>query len=206
MRRPRTRGLTVPRALLGLVVQQPGTVASIGDRLVETFPWGQWEDNEAHKALPRMERQGLVCAGPAGAKGDAGLRWYQATQLGVADMRGWLREPALMPHALRDSLQAKLEFMAESDLPSLIEMVQEEEESCDREYERAHKLSRQSQYTRMRLAPARAGWREKKQDVRVGDEAVVWQCMALRLKSLREQLEALRDEITGADRERGERG
>lgn len=198
--------MTVPRAVLAVVVRKPGTLGSINDDLIEVLPEGRWEGNEAHKAVPRMEKEGLVCVGEGSSGEAAGLRWYEATQLGVEQHHDWMGEPAALPPALRDPLQAKLEFVQPRDLPGLHDAVREEEEACAAEYQRAHRLHLKVQHDRLRGVSQSTGWEQKRLEAKLADEAVLWQFMALRLKKAREQLVEMGEVLKDERRERGDRG
>ncbi len=153
-----------------------------------------------------MQKEGLVRVVAAGVSGEAGLVWYEATQLGVADHHSWVREPAVVPHALRDSLQAKLEFVEPEDLPSLRKSIREEEKACTDEYQRVHRLLREAQRARIHVSSQAVGWEQKRHETRLGDEAVLWELGALRLRKAHEQLVELEQESKGEQRERGDRG
>jgi hypothetical protein len=75
-----------------------------------------------------------VKKGPAGT---SSLDSYEATSEGVAQVRTWIRESAVVPPVLRDSLQGKLAFSREEqDLLGLLKTVREEEDAYARRYAR----------------------------------------------------------------------
>jgi hypothetical protein len=101
---------------------------------------------------------------------------------------------------LRDSLQAKLEFLREEeDLLGLLETVREEEDAYARRYAEAHRGDVRARQARRRLRARgkRASLVDLVRDVKLADEAAVWGLMVKRLERLRENLEDALDELQG---------
>ena len=194
----RTGEMTASMAVLCLVVERPDTMASVGVRLARQFPDAWWSRNAAHSNLPSLVKQGLVCRAKKGPSGTPSLDSYRATEAGVAQVRRWIRESAVVPPVLRDSLQGKLEFSREEkDVLGLIDAVREEEDACARRYADAHTSDMRARQARRRLRSRgrRASLRELVEDVKLADEAALWGLMVKRLAGLRENLEDILDEL-----------
>jgi hypothetical protein len=199
MSRSRSGELTASMAILGLVVQQPDTVAGIGLRLPERFPRASFARSAAHNNLPSLARQGLVRVVKHGP--EPSLDRYEATPDGAARFRAWLRASSAAPPALRDALHAKLEFSERSDLKLLIGAIQEEEQACVSEYGAAHARLLAAR----RTAADPADWRAVVGGALRADEAMLWGMRARRLQRLREHLEDVdaEDGTSGGGRDGG---
>jgi hypothetical protein len=192
--------LSAAMALLGLLVEQPDTGAGVGVRLSEQFPRAGWSRNVAHNNLPSLERQGLVRVVSRHPSGKVSLCGYEASAAGVAKLRAWIRESAVVPPVLRDALQGKIEFSIPEDLRVLAREIGAEEIVCAGEFARAHTHSKQAQKLRSRRgakggAPA---WDVLTRELQIADEAVVWSQRAKRLQGLREHIEDVLEETEGS--------
>jgi hypothetical protein len=196
---PRTNEMTASMAVLCLLVDHPDTVASLAVRLSQQFPDARWGRNAAHNNISSLVKQGLARRVREARPGQpSSMDGYDATDAGIDEVRGWVREFAVVPPVLRDVLQAKLEFSrAEEDLLGLIETVREEEDACARRYADAHRhdIRAQQARRRQRARGRRPSLAERLRDVKLTDEATLWGLMAKRLATLREDLEDLLDEI-----------
>ena len=196
--------LATTAAFLGHVVRQPDTLAALGDRVVQTFPRARWRPNVAYKAMPSLEKKGLVRV--VSRRTDApGLTRYEATGKGTQEHKAFMREPLLMPPVLRDVLQAKLEFMTPDDpdeLRGLIQQIQVAEEHCDQEFAEAHAAYMVAQRRRRQYPHEQSGREAKAQEAKLADQADVLEFMCLRMQKLRKRLEPLLKEIEG-EREAG---
>src|SRR5258708_34230784 len=128
MPRKRLVGLSAGEAVLGLVIEQPDSGSRLGQRLVERFRSAQFTRSTAHNALSRLAEQGLVRV--VAEEGPTGEHRYEATPLGVEHFRAWLRACSAAAPALREELQAKVEFCTAEDLPQLIAAICAEERAC----------------------------------------------------------------------------
>jgi len=209
MARPRTGEMSASMAVLCLLVERPDTVASLGVRLAQQFPDARWRRNAAHNNMSSLVNQGLVSLVKKAPSGQpTSMDSYRATDAGVAEVRTWLRESAVVPPVLRDVLQAKLEFAhEEEDLLGLIQTVREEEDACAKRYADAHMNDMRVQQERRRLRSRgrRPSFHDGVRDVKLADEAALWGMMSKRLVKLRENLEDLLEEIreppvSGVDR------
>ncbi|HEY2202386.1 MAG TPA: hypothetical protein VGH56_10875 [Solirubrobacteraceae bacterium] len=190
---PRTGDLSASKAVLGLLVEQPDTVAGVGVRLAQRFPHARWSRSAVYTNLPSLVKQQHVRLVKEGHK--PALNRYEATATGVAHFRGWLRESATVPPVLRDALQGKLEFSQREDLLALIETVRQEEEACGQKYAAAHRRFRKARELSHRPTEQATDWEEMVRRVQVADEAKVWGLQVRRLQDLLEELEGLLEEI-----------
>jgi DNA-binding PadR family transcriptional regulator len=193
MASPLTGDTTATMAILGLLAEQPDTVAGVARRLNERLPQGRFAHNAAHNNMDTLARGGDIRMVKPGAKRT--LDRYEATGEGVARFRKWLHESSTVLPAVRDAVRAKIELCGEEDLPALIQAISEEEEVCAVEAGAAHArllAARQAEG----LRPSSPGdWRAKVQDPLRLDEMVLWGFRAKRLERLRGGLEELCEEF-----------
>lgn len=192
--------MSASMAVLCLLVESPDTTASLGVRLVKQFPDARWSRSAAHNNMESLAKQGFISLVKKGPPGRSSLDSYEATHEGVTQARRWIRESAVIPPVLRDSLQAKLEFSREEeDLLGLLETVREEEDAYARRYAEAHRGDVRARQARRRLRARgkRASLVDLMRDVKLSDEAAVWGLMVKRLERLRENLEDALDELQG---------
>jgi DNA-binding PadR family transcriptional regulator len=189
----RTGDLSASIAVLGLVVERPDTVASVGVRLGERFPRAYFSRNAAHNNLPSLARQGFVEVVNRGA--EPSLDRYEATPSGLAHFQKWVRESTAVPPALRDALQGKLEFSGQGDLLALLKTVCEEEDACAREYAVAHRHASAARRLRHRSTGKHVDLSSRLRGIQIVDEANLWSLMVQRLRRLREELEELVEEM-----------
>jgi len=176
-------------AVLGLVVQRPDTIAGVAFRLSETFPRARWSPGAAHTNMPNLAKQGLLRVSQAGP--EPTLERYEATSRGVEEFRQWLARSSSLPPALRDGLQAKLEFIEFDELAGFIQTVRKAERDCRSEYAAAHgRWKAFGGLGSTETTPDQA-LRHKLKAVQMVDEVMLWGAQAKRLASLRSQLESL---------------
>jgi DNA-binding PadR family transcriptional regulator len=190
----RARGgdLSVSMAVLSLVVEQPDSVAGVGRRLAERFPNARFGRNAAHKSLPSLEKQGLVCV--VTTRKRRSLDIYEATPAGVGRVREWLHDSSAVLPALRDDLRAKLQHVRdEADLRRLMDAIGEQEDACNAEYARAHAARKAAARLRGWRDARDRDWRDTVERTLICDEAVLWGSRAMRLQRLRECLEGRTD-------------
>jgi DNA-binding PadR family transcriptional regulator len=191
--------LTPRMMVLGLVVQQPDSVAGVARRLADQFASARFPKTSAHNNLPSLAAKGYVRILETGDR--SSLDRYEATAEGVGLFREWLHHTELPP-AIRDALQCKLEFLEREDLAALIQLVGEEEQAYTAAFDIAHTRVRREQ--RSRLARGRpVDWRVRLRGVQNKDEAMLWSLMSKRLEHLREELEELLGEISPGEVDRG---
>jgi len=197
MARVRSGELSASMAILGLVIQQPDTIAGVALRLEERFPRARFARSAAHNNIPSLARQGLVRL--VEPSGEGSHDRYEATSDGTEQFREWLRDSSTGPPALRDALHAKLELSQEDDLQALIRAVNEEEQACEQELADAHARH----IAAARLGRLRTGqdadWRERVRGPLMTDEVLLWGLRARRLQRLREELEELYEEMGRPD-------
>lgn len=189
MARTRTGELSASIAVLGLVIDQPDTVAGIGIRLTEVFPHGRWSPNAAHGNLPSLAEQGYVRLVQEGAK--PSLNRFEATPEGLAHFRKWVRASTGLPPVLRDAFQAKLKFVELDELQELIASVRKAEDAYASEYAAAHGRVQGAKRPPRRGEAAEDGWRAKLKTIQMVDEMTLWAVMADRTRRLGDELEEL---------------
>ncbi len=196
MSRKRTVGLSAGEAVLGLVIEQPDNASRLGQRLVERFRSAQFTRSTAHNALHRLARQGLVRVVADGGEPIEDHR-YVAKPLGVEHFRAWLRACSAMAPALREELQAKVEFCAPEDLPLLIEAICAEERACASMFAAAQGRLSEAELVAPRRSTTAERWSALARGAVLRDEAAMWGMRFKRLERLRARLEEMRD-VAGA--------
>jgi hypothetical protein len=196
----RSGEMSASMAVLCLLVESTDTTSSLGIRLARQslMRGGRAASRTTTWTVDSLAKQGLIRLVKKGPAGTSSLDSYEATSEGVAQVRTWIRESAVVPPVLRDSLQGKLAFSREEqDLLGLLKTVREEEDAYARRYADAHREDVKARHARRRLRARgiRAGLVDLVHDVRVSDEAAWWGLMMKRLERLREKLEVVLDEI-----------
>jgi DNA-binding PadR family transcriptional regulator len=131
--------LSANDAVLGLLVERPGSGNELERRLEERLSSARFAHGSAHHAVKRLARRGLVrvvedssasagSATAAAGSGEAGRR-YEPTVEGVAYFERWLGASIGVP-PLREELHAKLAFCGPADVPRMIELIRETELEC----------------------------------------------------------------------------
>jgi DNA-binding PadR family transcriptional regulator len=182
-----------PRMMvLGLVVQQPDSVAGVARRLADQFASARFPKTSAHTNLPSLAEKGYVRLVEVGKK--PSLNRYEATSKGTAQLHQWLLS-STRPPIVRDAMQCKLEFLEREDLAVLIQIVRGEEEACRHACNNAHgRVVGEQSSRRARGAPV--DWQVRLRGIQSKDEAALWSMMAQRLERLREELEELEQDIS----------
>jgi DNA-binding PadR family transcriptional regulator len=185
-----------PRMMvLGLVVQQPDSVAGVARRLADQFASARFPKTSAHTNLPSLAEKGYVRLLEPGRT--PSLNRYEATSEGVAQLHRWLLQSAARPPMVRDAMQCKLEFLQREDLAALIEIVRGEEEACRLACNNAHgRVVGERSSRRVQGTPV--DWRVRLRGIQSKDEAGLWGMMSKRLEHLREELEELDREISAS--------
>jgi DNA-binding PadR family transcriptional regulator len=184
--------LTPRMMVLGLVVQQPDSVAGVARRLADQFASARFPKTSAHTNLPSLAEKGYVRLVATGKT--PSLNRYEATSKGAAHLHQWLLHSA-RPPTIRDAVQCKLELIEREDLAALVEIMREEEDAYTSAHDIAH--SRMLREQRSRLARGgQVDWHTRLRGIQTEDEATLWGLMSQRLEHLREELEELFDEIS----------
>jgi DNA-binding PadR family transcriptional regulator len=186
-----------PRMMvLGLVVQQPDSVAGVARRLADQFASARFPKTSAHTNLPSLADKGYVRLLAAGKK--PSLNRYEATSKGTAQFHRWLLG-STRPPIVRDAVQCKLEFLQREDLTALIQLVHGEEEACRHACNNAHgRVVGEQSSRRARGTPL--DWQVRLRGIQSKDEAALWGMMSQRLEHLREELEELEQETSAHGR------
>ncbi len=192
----RTGELTASIAMLGLLVQQPDTIASLAGRLAERFPNECWSRSSVHKNMPSLLSRGLV---RANRPGSGMIELYEVTEAGFEQFREWLRRSSEELPALRDAVRARLELAEQDDLPMLLQAINEETAICIEQYE----TLRARYATECRLGRMGSGvnqdFRSRVRAALLVDEIILWGSRVKRLQRLRRELEdpEEQDELRG---------
>ncbi|MFI5005063.1 MAG: hypothetical protein ACHQE6_08615 [Solirubrobacterales bacterium] len=205
MPRKRMVGLSAGEAVLGLVIEQPDSASRLGQRLVERFRSAQFTRSTGHNALNRLARQGLVRA-VADEDGSIEEPRYEATPQGVEHFRAWLRASCAAAPALREELQAKVEFCTPEDLPRLIEAICAEERACASMFAAAQGRLSAAELVAPRHASGAERWSALTRRTVLRDEAAMWGMRFKRLERLRARLEEMREEAGTLDPAHAEGG
>jgi DNA-binding PadR family transcriptional regulator len=188
-------GLSAGEAVLGLVIEQPDSASRLGQRLVERFRSAQFTRSTGHNALSRLARQGLVRV----VLEDRSIEEprYEATPQGVEHFRAWLRASCAAAPALREELQAKVEFCTPEDLPRLIEAICAEERACAGMFAAAQGRLSAAELVAPRHTTEAERWSALTRRTVLRDEAAMWGMRFKRLERLRARLEELHEEAGG---------
>lgn len=195
----RTGELTASIAMLGLLVQEPDTIASLAGRLAERFPNECWSRSSVHKNMPSLVSRGLVRQTEA-SRGRI-TEIYEVTSDGLAQFRDWLRHSTEELPALRDAVRARLEFAEEQDLPVLLGAIREETAICIEQYEQL----RGRYVAECRLgrigSTVEQDFRTRVRGALLVDEIILWGSRIKRLQRLRKELEGQDEaELTAPER------
>ena len=177
--------------ILGLVAQEPDSVAGVARRLTDQFPSAGVAKNSAHNNLPKLAEDGYVRLVQAGEKSSKDR--YEATAEGLSYLRRWLHHSELPP-VVRDSMQCKLELVDLDDLAPVVRTILGQENAYRRASGDAQwRLVAEQGSRRARGAPVH--WRVKLQAILRKREVTLWDFMAGEREGLREELEELLDEV-----------
>jgi DNA-binding PadR family transcriptional regulator len=179
--------------VLGLVVQQPDTVAGIARRLTDQFTVARFPNGSAYDNLPSLARKGYVRLIAKGPPDEPTRDRYAATTDGVEHFRSWLLSTELPP-MIRDALQCKLEFAEHEDITALLRLVREQEEVYTAAYDIARaRVLREQRSRRTKSNPVNTQARLR--TIQHKDEATLWGLMSKRLERLGDDLEELLDDL-----------
>jgi len=192
-RMQRTARITPRMAVLGLVVQEPGTVADIGRRLAVRFGSAGFPRSSVHKNLPSLAKDGRVCLVEPGATPK--LDRYEASTQGVAEVREWLRRPSLP--AIPDVLDGLLAFAEPEDLPAVLSTIREDEQASRAECDLAH--GRVLTHKRLLRRMGAVSWRERLCMLGLEHQAKRWGDRAEELALLGDKLERLLKDIAASE-------
>ena len=142
--------------------------------------------------MNRLTQQGLVRVVSDDAQAAEEHR-YEATPLGVEHFRAWLRASCAAAPALREELQAKIEFCTPEDLPELIEAICVEERACASMFAAAQGRLSAAELLAARGEGEAEPWSVLTRRTVLRDEAAMWGMRFKRLERLRTRLEEMRD-------------
>ncbi len=173
--------------VLGLLIERPDTSYQLDRRLEQGFPSAQFSRDTARQALKRLAREGLVR--PVDGQKQESLEdargeriVYEVTTAGVRHFGAWIRSSIALPPA-REDLLAKIALCTTEDLPRMIEVVQEAEQSCTAKLLR---LNRRTRREREKLGPRE--WKRRMGVAAAASEAAWWDGRIAWLQRLRVDL------------------
>jgi DNA-binding PadR family transcriptional regulator len=200
----RSADLSARILVLGIVVQEGGplTLANVGLRLEEDFGATQYSPNAVHQNLRNLTKGGYLRLVEEGTAPSFNV--YEAVQKGVQEFEEWLNASEPDPPALRDAMQARLNFYTrraeQGDIAGLVERVQQQHKRCARRFAIAHgevRLEQDHQDEQERAKPGSVTLSESLRLIRLEDEADLWGKMSQRFRKLQGRLETLLAKASG---------
>lgn len=179
--------------VLGLVIQEPDTVAGVARRLADEFEVARFPGGSAYDNIPSLASSGYLRLVAKGPPGESTLDRYEATPAGVAYFFEWMRNTELPP-MIRDALQCKLKFVEREGVSELLRLVREQEEVYTAAFDAARaRVLREQRTRRARKKPVDA--RARLQIIQHKDETRLWGAMSRRLERLGDELDELLDDL-----------
>lgn len=185
----------VQDATLGFLASGPLHPHALSRLINQRLPGIDMPLGRVHMMLDRLSRDGLIeplaAKHPVEARGRHTSVRYRVTEQGLAHLRHWLRSP-IAGHQLQDELLTRILVCSRSDVPRLIELVQEQIGWCTHQ-------SLSVQFIADELAnPPRDGmpvddWRTMTRVLARDCELGYWTARLTFLEEMREMLFALRD-------------
>ncbi|HEY7951495.1 MAG TPA: hypothetical protein VID70_00815 [Solirubrobacteraceae bacterium] len=151
---------------MGLVIEQPDNSYRLGLRLDKLLRGAQYGRGTAEKAAKSLADDGFIRL--VGEEEEANAGVYEATPVGVAHFRDWLRASTSMP-PVREELHAKIALCQPPDLPLMIDSVKEAELACMAELNDANKRTRS-----VRKAVGEREWRRRMGIIVAAGDAAWW--------------------------------
>lgn len=188
----RAGDMTPQMMVLGLVVEEPGTVADIQRRLSDLFCSADFPKNSAHTSLPTLAQKGHVRLVEKGTAPTGDL--YVATKAGIEHLRNWVR--SFPPHpAMREPIHGKVEFATLAELAEVIIMVRADAKACQLASDEAHERMLSEQRSRIARRREPKGWQQELDDelstIHLADVTLMWYDIAARRRKLALRLEAI---------------
>lgn len=181
--------------VLGVACEEPGTVAEIQSRLTDLFVSAGFSANSAHTSLPALAKRGHLRV-----VHDEPENRYESTPAGVEHLRQWVRSRP--PLALRESVQARVEFATLDELADVIIAVWAEAKE-------AQIIADECQVQMLRVQRRRTLlWQGKGKSraddlnaelsaIRTADARLMWEDLANRRRKLALRLEELHGRYAG---------
>lgn len=203
-RRPYSEKPHLREAVLGLLVQRPSPAHLLALRMGERLRAARLPDNYVYWVLEDLERRKLVtrehsrASGPESAKRPTRMRntICRATPAGVTHFRRWLTSPCGEP-PLRDELMFRLALCGKQDIPRMVELVYDLERDA-----LGHIQEMQFSTDELEAGvpePTDAiYWKTMLQALSRDAELAHWSARVEWLQAVREMLEGLAANITGA--------
>jgi DNA-binding PadR family transcriptional regulator len=130
MASPRPGDFPASIAVLGLLIEQPDTIAGVALRLEEAHPDARWARSIVYNSVSTHLEKSFVRVVRAHPR--RSLDRYEVTPDGIEHFRESLRESSTLP-AMRDELRAKLRYVeTEEEFQAAIGDIRQQEEACVR--------------------------------------------------------------------------
>jgi DNA-binding PadR family transcriptional regulator len=183
---PAKGDLTASMAILGLLSEQSDTPSHVRARLAREFPHGRWSRSIAYNDVKNLARQGLIRRIQAGERHSEDV--YEVTPEGRGALKEWVRDAAKAPPPLRDAMLLWLERSDESELPEILRVIREVEETARAEFEAAQ-TRLNTERALGNLGPADGSdWHGRMRDAVLSELVLICGERARRLKRLRQKL------------------
>ncbi len=186
-------------AAIGFLASGPLHAYALSRAIDRRLPGVDMPIGRVHMMLDRLTRDGLVeplpARGPAQGRGRHTAVQYKATERGLVHLRDWLRSP-IPARQIQDELLARIVVCSRSDVPRLLELVEEQIRWCTHQ-------SLSLQFISDELAdPPRDGmpvndWQTMTRVLARDCELSWWTAQLTFLEEMRELLFALRDGARG---------
>jgi DNA-binding PadR family transcriptional regulator len=189
----------IQEAVIGFLASGPLGAHALARAIDRRLPGVDMPLGRVHVMLDRLSRDGLIEPLPARrsaqSRGRPAAVQYRATEQGLTRLRAWLRSP-ITARQLQDELLTRLVVCSRSDVPRLLELVQEQIGWCTHQ-------SLSVQFISDELAdPPRDGmpvddWQTMTRVLARDCELIYWTAQLTFLEEMREMLFALRDGARG---------
>jgi DNA-binding PadR family transcriptional regulator len=111
-------------AVLGLLIERDCHGYEIATRLAERVGVGPYNSGQIHQALEIIERRGWATGG-ADTLPNRARRQFTVTPAGRTEFMAWLDRPIPAGRTQRDDVVLKMIFLAEHDVPRLVQLLRE---------------------------------------------------------------------------------
>ncbi len=185
--------LTASMAIIGLLMRRPDSASRIKIRLVEEYPHGRWSRGVAYNDMKSLARRGLIRRVHVADRRSEDV--YEPAPEGIAAFREFIRDAAGAPPALRDAMLLWLEHSDESELPAILDVISDLEETARAEFEAAQ--TRLNTERRLgNLGPSDGSdWHGSMRELVLAEQTKTCLNHALRLQKLRVRLQNTRREL-----------
>lgn len=185
--------MTPKMMVLGVACEEPGTVGEIQSRLTDLFVSADFPKNAAHTSLPVLAKEGYLRLVDDGTDSR-----YEGTPAGVRHLREWVSNRPPIP-ALRESVQARVEFATLDELADVIIAAWAEAKASQLISDDAHSRMLLVRRRRLRSRPkSRAEALDAELSAaHLADVKLMWEDVANRRRKLASRLELIHNRFVG---------